>query len=123
MVSPEYEQILRELVSNSSDIDGAAIVTPYGVQVASVLPDISTTKFLSSAVASAVSLSASLVMGAGKGYIKQFSIKVAHGYLVVLPLLDGSLLMALCKEQAKLGLVFLDLGKAAKRTVSPAAGT
>jgi uncharacterized protein len=111
----EHEQVLRDLIArNRGDIEGAAIATTDGVLIASVLPDPIDTEratFLATAAACGVGLAVNLVSGLGNAPLEQLYVKASNGYVILLPVPNEKVLVVLCKPQAKLGLIFLDVSK------------
>jgi predicted regulator of Ras-like GTPase activity (Roadblock/LC7/MglB family) len=62
----------------------------------------------------AVTLALDLVSLTARGNLDQVYIKAEHGYVIVMPVGTMAVLVVLAREQAKLGLIFLDMGRAVK---------
>ena len=50
----------------------------------------------------------------GRGSLDQVYVKGQHGYVILMSVGDEAVLTVLAREQAKLGLIFLDMGRAVK---------
>ncbi len=64
--------------------------------------------------AEAATLALDLVSLTARGRLDQVYIKAEHGYVIVMPVGTTALLVVLARAQAKLGLIFLDMGRAVK---------
>ena len=50
----------------------------------------------------------------GRGNLEQVYVKGEHGYVILSAIGDEAVLTVLAREQAKLGLIFLDMSRAVK---------
>jgi len=50
----------------------------------------------------------------GRGGLEQVYVKGEHGYVILSAIGDEAVLTVLAREQAKLGLIFLDMSRAVK---------
>lgn len=118
----KYQRILRELVATSADIEGAALATSDGVVLAAVMPKSINTEFLAAHLATAAAIAESLIRHTRNNLLDQLYIKLEHAYVVMMPLVGDGLLITLCREDAKLGLVFLDMARIGRLPFLPAEG-
>jgi predicted regulator of Ras-like GTPase activity (Roadblock/LC7/MglB family) len=103
---------LRELQASSPDIEASAIVSVDGLTIASALPQGVEEDRVSAMSAAMLSLGERIATELGRGSLEQVYIKGAQGYVVLMSVGEDAVLTALAREQAKLGLIFLDMRRA-----------
>jgi predicted regulator of Ras-like GTPase activity (Roadblock/LC7/MglB family) len=105
---------LRELQASSPDIEASAIVSVDGLTIASALPQGVEEDRVSAMSAAMLSLGERIASELGRGSLEQVYIKGQTGYVVLMSVGEDAVLTALAREQAKLGLIFLDMRRAAE---------
>ncbi len=105
---------LRELQASSPDIEASAIVSVDGLTIASALPQGVEEDRVSAMSAAMLSLGERIANELGRGSLDQVYIKGEQGYVVLMSIGEDAVLTALAREQAKLGLIFLDMRRAAE---------
>jgi predicted regulator of Ras-like GTPase activity (Roadblock/LC7/MglB family) len=105
---------LRELQASSPDIEASAIVSVDGLSIASALPQGVEEDRVSAMSAAMLSLGERIASELGRGTLEQVYIKGEKGYVVLISVGEEAVLTALAREQAKLGLIFLDIKRAAE---------
>ena len=116
MTQTRMQQIvdrLRELQASSSDIEASAVVSVDGLTIASALPQTVEEDRVSAMSAAMLSLGERIAGELGRGNLDQVYVKGEHGYVVLMSIGEEAVLTALAHEQAKLGLIFLDMRRAA----------
>jgi len=116
MTQTRMQQIvdrLRELQASSSDIEASAVVSVDGLTIASALPQTVEEDRVSAMSAAMLSLGERIAGELGRGNLDQVYVKGEHGYVVLMSIGEDAVLTALAHEQAKLGLIFLDMRRAA----------
>lgn len=103
---------LRELQASSPDIEATAIVSVDGLTIASALPQGVEEDRVSAMSAAMLSLGERIASELGRGSLAQVYIKGEQGYVVLMSIGEDAVLTALAREQAKLGLIFLDMRRA-----------
>jgi uncharacterized protein len=103
---------LRELQASSPDIEASAIVSVDGLTIASALPQGVEEDRVSAMSAAMLSLGERIANELGRGSLEQVYIKGEQGYVVLMSIGEDAVLTALAREQAKLGLIFLDMRRA-----------
>jgi len=103
---------LRELQAISPDIEASAIVSVDGLTIASALPQGIEEERVSAMSAAMLSLGERIAMELGRGRLEQVYIKGENGYVILMAVGDEAVLTVLAREQAKLGLIFLDMRRA-----------
>jgi predicted regulator of Ras-like GTPase activity (Roadblock/LC7/MglB family) len=112
----DYLAHLNDLQGSSADVEGALLVSMDGKLMASSVQTDPLDKADNAAkhCAEAVTLALDLVSLTARGNLDQIYIKAQHGYVIVMPVGTTALLVVLARAQAKLGLIFLDIGRAVK---------
>lgn len=105
---------LRDLQASSPDIEASAIVSVDGLTIASALPQGVEEDRVSAMSAAMLSLGERIATELGRGSLEQVYIKGVSGYVVLMSVGEEAVLTALAREQAKLGLIFLDMRRAAE---------
>jgi len=105
---------LRELQASSPDIEASAVVSLDGLTIASALPQGVEEDRVSAMSAAMLSLGERIAGELGRGSLDQVYIKGQNGYVVLMSIGEDAVLTALAREQAKLGLIFLDMRRAAE---------
>ncbi len=105
---------LRELQASSPDIEASAVVSLDGLTIASALPQGVEEDRVSAMSAAMLSLGERIANELGRGLLDQVYIKGEKGYVVLMSIGEDAVLTALAREQAKLGLIFLDMRRAAE---------
>ena len=105
---------LRELQASSPDIEASAIVSVDGLSIASALPQDVEEDRVSAMSAAMLSLGERIATELGRGSLEQVYIKGEKGYVLLMSVGQDAVLTALASEQAKLGLIFLDMRRAAE---------
>ncbi|RME07238.1 MAG: hypothetical protein D6803_04465 [Anaerolineae bacterium] len=104
---------LRDLQASSPDIEASAVVSVDGLTIASALPQDVEEDRVSAMSAAMLSLGERIASELGRGSLDQVYIKGAEGYVVLMSIGEEAVLTALAREDAKLGLIFLDMRRAA----------
>ena len=105
---------LRDLQASSPDIEASAVVSVDGLSIASALPPGVEEDRVSAMSAAMLSLGERIATELGRGSLEQVYIKGEKGYVVLMSVGEEAVLTALAREQAKLGLIFLDMRRAAE---------
>jgi uncharacterized protein len=105
---------LRELQGSSPDIEASAVVSVDGLSIASALPREVEEDRVSAMSAAMLSLGERIAGELGRGRLEQVYVKGQAGYVILMAVGKEAVLTVLVGEQAKLGLVFLDMRRAAE---------
>ena len=103
---------LRALQASSPDIEASAVVSVDGLRIASSLPQGVEEDRVSAMSAAMLSLGERISSELGRGSLEQVYIKGEKGFVVLMSVGEEAVLTALAREQAKLGLIFLDMRRA-----------
>ena len=105
---------LRELQVSSPDIEASAVVSVDGLPIAPALPQGVEEDRVSAMSAAMLSLGERIASELGRGALAQVYIKGEKGYVVLMSIGEEAVLTALAREQAKLGLILLEMRRAAE---------
>ena len=105
---------LRTLRRNSPDVEASAIVSADGLTIASDLPSGVEEDRVSAMSAAMLSLGERISTELSRGSLEQVYIRGDQGYVILTAVGAESVLTVLARQEAKLGLVFLDMRRAAE---------
>jgi predicted regulator of Ras-like GTPase activity (Roadblock/LC7/MglB family) len=105
---------LREMQVSTPDIEASAVVSVDGLIMASSLPASVEEDRVSAMSAAMLSLGERISSELGRGMLEQVYIRGDDGYVILTSIGEEAVLTALARKEAKLGLVFLDMRRAAE---------
>lgn len=104
---------LRDLQSSSPDVEASAVISVDGLTMASALPADVEEDRVSAMSAAMLSLGERIASELGRGQLDQVYIRGENGYVILMSIRSEAVLTVLAREQAKLGLLFLDMHRTA----------
>ena len=107
-------EMLKDLSGASPDIEASAIVSTDGLVIASALPQDVEEDRVAAMSAAMLSLGERTSKELMKGSLEEVFVKGQNGYILLMGAGDEAVLTALARKDAKLGLVFLDMKRAAE---------
>lgn len=107
--------ILTELNGSSADIEASGVISTDGLMMASVLPAAMDEDRVGAMSAAMLSLGDRTAQELARGELEQVLIKGDKGYVLMTYAGEEAVLTVLTKSSAKLGLIFLDVKRAASR--------
>jgi predicted regulator of Ras-like GTPase activity (Roadblock/LC7/MglB family) len=105
---------LRDLQASSPDVEASAVVSVDGLTMASALPSDVEEDRVSAMSAAMLSLGERIASELGRGILDQVYIRGESGFVILMSVGEDAVLTVLAREQAKLGLLFLDMRRAAE---------
>ena len=105
---------LRELQMSTPGIEAAAVVSLDGLTIASTLPPGVEEDRVSAMSAAMLSLGERIASELGRGMLDEVYLRGRAGYVVLRAVGDEAVLTVLAGEQAKIGLLFLDMRRASE---------
>ncbi len=105
---------LRDLQAGTPDIEGSAVVSVDGLIMASSLPADTEEDRVSAMSAAMLSLGERIAQELNRGVLDEIYIKGSNGYVLLMAIGDEAVLTAMARAHAKLGLIFLDMRRAAE---------
>lgn len=109
----KLNQILQEFVSTTSDIQGAALVTPDGLPLATTLPGQMDEDRVSAMSASMLSLGERIGKELARGNVERIFVEGGDGYGILTNCTEEALFLVLASQDAKQGVLMLEI----KRTL------
>jgi predicted regulator of Ras-like GTPase activity (Roadblock/LC7/MglB family) len=103
---------LRDLQASSPAVEAAAVVSVDGLSMASSMPAEVEEDRVAAMSAAMLSLGERIASELGRGTLDQVYIKGEKGFVILMAVGEEAVLTVLAREDAKLGLVFLDMGRA-----------
>ena len=105
---------LRDLQAGTADIEASAVVSVDGLIMASSLPADIEEDRVSAMSAAMLSLGERIAQELSRGILDQIYIRGSKGYIILMSVGDDAVLTAMARPDAKLGLIFLDMKRAAE---------
>jgi len=105
---------LRDLQAGTPDIEASAIVSVDGLIMASSLPAGVEEDRVSAMSAAMLSLGERIATELGRGILDEVYIHGNDGYVILMSVGQDAVLTVLARAKAKLGLIFLDMKRAAE---------
>ncbi len=113
MREEKLTSVLNELNGSSADIEAAAVISTDGLVIASVLPKSMDEDRVGAMAAAMLSLGDRTAHELARGDLEQVLIKGDHGYVMMAHAGPNAVVTLIAKPSAKLGLIFLDVKRAA----------
>ncbi|MGD0173806.1 MAG: roadblock/LC7 domain-containing protein [Anaerolineales bacterium] len=104
---------LRDMQASTPDVEASAVVSVDGLIIASSLPASVEEDRVSAMSAAMLSLGERIAGELGRGTLSQVYIHGDKGYVLLTAVGTEAVLTVLARESAKLGLVFLEIRRAA----------
>jgi len=104
---------LRDLQTSSTDIEASALVSVDGLIMASALPPDVEEDRVSAMSAAMLSLGERIATELRRGILDQVYIRGDKGYVLLSDVGEEAVLTVLARKDAKLGMLFLDMKRAA----------
>ncbi len=114
MTASRTQQIserLRVLLASTPEIEGAALVSPDGLIIASVLAPPAEEDRVAAMSAAMVSLGERISEELGRGKLEQVYIKGSQGFALLTAAGPQAMLTVIARGEARLGMLLLELRK------------
>lgn len=98
----------------ASDIIASSLVSSDGLTIASVMPEDLEEERIAAMAAAMLSLGDRISMELGRGDLNEVYIKGKLGYVLLTSVGESAVLTALISDEAKLGMIFLEMRRAAE---------
>jgi uncharacterized protein len=103
--------ILQDFVAGTADIQGAALVSPDGLALASTLPSGMDEERTSAMSAAMLSLGERIGKELARGTVDRILVEGDSGYGILMGCGEDAVLLVLANQGAKQGLLMLDIKK------------
>jgi len=111
----QLNDALAGLQASSSDVEACAVVSEDGLIMASSLPQSVEEARVAAMSAAMLSIGSRTAHELRRGGLEQIFVKGDNGFVVIMQAGPHGVLMGLARKEAKLGLLFLDMSRAAER--------
>ncbi|MBI3160398.1 MAG: roadblock/LC7 domain-containing protein [Chloroflexi bacterium] len=105
---------LRDMQAAAADIVASAVVSVDGLTMASALPNDVEEDRVSAMSAAMLSLGERIASELGRGGLDELYIRGENGLVLLTAVGEEAVLTALTRDDAKLGLIFLEMRRAAE---------
>ena len=105
---------LRDMQAASPDIIASAVISVDGLTMASALPKEVEEDRVSAMSAAMLSLGERIAKELGRGGLDEVYIRGEEGFVLLTAIGDEAVLTALARMEAKLGMIFLEMRRAAE---------
>lgn len=105
---------LRNLQMSTADIEASSLVSIDGLAIASALPAGVEEDRVAAMSAAMLSLGERIASELGRGTLDEVYVKGARGYVILTAVGEDAVLTVMARAGAKLGLVFLEMRRAAE---------
>jgi predicted regulator of Ras-like GTPase activity (Roadblock/LC7/MglB family) len=112
----DLNKALSNLQASSSDVEACAVVSEDGLIIASLLPQGVEEERIAAMSAVMLSMGERISLELKRGDLEQLYVKGKSGYFLGMNAGAHAVLIAMARKDAKLGLIFFDLNKAAEAT-------
>jgi predicted regulator of Ras-like GTPase activity (Roadblock/LC7/MglB family) len=109
MTAGKIDSILQNFVSSTNDIQGAALVSPDGLPLASSLPMNMDEERTSAMSAAMLSLGERIGQELSRGTIERIYVEGDKGYGILIGCGEEAVLLVLASQAAKQGLLMLEI--------------
>jgi len=108
----KLNNILQNFVSSASEVQGAAIVTPDGLSLASALPGGMDEERVSAMSAAMLSLGERIGKELARGGVERIFVEGSQGYGVLTSCGEDAVFLVLASSAAKQGVMMLEIKRA-----------
>lgn len=105
----KLEVTLQNFVANASHVQGAALVSPDGLTLASTLPGGMDDERVAAMAAAMLSLGERIGRELSRGQIERILVEGSQGYGILTSCTEDALLLVLADASAKLGIINLEI--------------
>ena len=107
-------EMLQKFVTATSDIEGAALVTPDGLSLSAVLPGDMDEERTAAMSAAMLSLGERIGQELSRGIVERIVVEGEKGYSLMVSCGEDAVLLVLARKEAKQGLLFLEVKRLVK---------
>ena len=109
-----FQHVLEELKGSSADVEASALISTDGLMIASALPQGMDEDRVGAMSAALLSLGDRAARELARGTLERVLLQGERGYVIMSSSGQEAVLTVLAKQNAKLGLLFLDIKRAAE---------
>ncbi len=117
-ITQRLNVLMKNLTTSTPDIEAASVVSVDGLVMASALPTDVDEDRLAAMSAAMLALGERTVRELAKGELEQVFVRGTEGYIIMTGAGEEAVLVVIANKDAKLGLIFLDVKRAAEEILS-----
>ena len=114
MRTEQCQQMLTDLNGSTADIEASALISVDGLMIASAMPQGMDEDRVGAMSAALLSLGERTARELARGGLERVLVQGEGGYVIMTAAGEEAVLTVLAKPNAKLGLIFLDIKRAAQ---------
>lgn len=114
MRTDNFQKVLEDLNGSTADIEASALISVDGLMIASALPKNMDEDRIGAMSAALLSLGERTTRELGRGDLERVLVQGREGYIIMTAAGAEAVLTVTAKTNAKLGLLFLDIKRAAQ---------
>ncbi|SHE56652.1 hypothetical protein SAMN02745117_00493 [Lampropedia hyalina DSM 16112] len=114
MRTETFQKVLEDLNGSTADIEASALISVDGLMIASALPKNMDEDRIGAMSAALLSLGERATRELGRGSLERVLVQGKDGYIIMTAAGTEAVLTVTAKTNAKLGLLFLDIKRAAQ---------
>ncbi|MCD9006576.1 roadblock/LC7 domain-containing protein [Luteimonas sp. XNQY3] len=114
MRTDQFQQILTDLKASTSDIEASALISVDGLMIASEMPQGMDEDRVGAMSAALLALGERSARELARGALERVLVQGEAGYVIMTSAGEEAVLTVLARSNARLGLVFLDIKRAAQ---------
>ncbi len=111
----QLNEILAGLQRSSGDVEASAVVSQDGLIIASSLPQSVEEMQVAAMSAAMLAMGTRIAQELSRGNLEQLFVRGDKGYVLAMNAGPDAVLLTLTRREAKLGLIFLDISRAASK--------
>ncbi len=114
MRTDQFQHMLVDLNGSTADIEASALISVDGLMMASAMPQGMDEDRVGAMSAALLSLGERTARELARGSLERVLVQGEDGYVIMTAAGEEAVLTVLAKSNAKLGLIFLDIKRAAR---------
>ena len=114
MRTDQFQHMLADLNGSTADIEASALISVDGLMMASAMPQGMDEDRVGAMSAALLSLGERTARELARGALERVLVQGEDGYVIMTAAGEEAVLTVLAKSNAKLGLIFLDIKRAAR---------
>jgi len=107
-------KVLKSLAANTADVEAAAVVDNDGLMLSSAMPQDMDDDSVAAMSAALLGLGERIASVLNRGMFEMVMVRGGEGYVLITRCGPDTVLSVLTRREAKLGLIFFDVNRAAK---------
>lgn len=112
--SDQISKVLKSLAANTADVEAAAVIDNDGLMLSSAMPQDMDDDSVAAMSAAMLGLGERISSVLDRGAFETVMVRASEGYVLITRCGPDAVMSVLTRREAKLGLIFFDVNRAAK---------